>query len=379
MQKKESRISPPLYDGTVLRSKLIKDLSDPTKNKFYATKKTVERAVKDIFDFKPLVSISLGEKELLQAHTNNELDHAYRHYVNLANGLLSGKVTIGEMLTGNYQIATREEAVKALSDGHVFTFSARKVGCGEFQGLGIYGSGGLDRYLNEGGLDILNDAEKIYADKNRAIRVLDVGSATAIMLFELKEKMGARVETHALSPTDEPHCKVDYSHVLTAEYLPMEFSKYFDLITSHRALEYSIFPHLALRSITRALAPGGRAILDWRARRLVELDAGDNYRNVDKKKMDAVLVESLGESYPKDAIAILEQFFAKYEKEFIDPDMQKLLAYLSDKYPVSTKSILAWCNEISKIGKQKEFEVSIRRWTYEGVWVPSTLHIKKKE
>ena len=250
--------------GPQHRRRLLRELGRVgARPSFSFSPREVRSSTARMFAFEPLTPLAAGELQLLKRFTTSRNSRpAVNRLAEKALALASGKAKLRVGSQMRLVKPRRSTILQIFSDGKRY---ARAESFDEQGGGKLYlqGSRELKRYRN-GGIDALKITREVAAKKAGVIRVLDVGAATAKMLAELRRKIRGRIETHALSPQDEPREPVDFFHLLTAEYLPEEFRRKFDVIFSHRALEYSLLPHVAIRNISEALAPGGKAVVQWR-------------------------------------------------------------------------------------------------------------------
>jgi SAM-dependent methyltransferase len=360
-----------------LRAGILQKLEDSWVARVKADKRVAERASKHLFDFAPLVSMSHKDKDVLRAYMKKCVSEAYSRYVRVTNRLLSGDTKIvPSLFSRNGKCPTRDETIGLLSGGPVNYLVSYRSGtgafCTEYAGsmLRGYGSRGLQEY----NMNVLQHARELHARKGKTIRVLDVGSADAQMLHELKEKMGNRVETHALNPFDEPRFEVDYYHMLAAEYMPAEFRGYFDLIVSNRALEYVLFPHHALNNIVQAIAPGGRAEIGWDDHRLPIIKSPE---------LELCLDGYLGSGLPEKVMQILKREFDKECKELYGPDekapvFHEVLDGLLTRHAIRIKTVLAWCKTVVDILKTEGIKTEIA-WGTSEIVEPIGLLIQRSK
>lgn len=256
--------SPPA--GAPLRFGILKQLKDPSITQVKAGSRVVDNAVRRLFDFKPLVELTGNESIALENHMSMRLADKYGAYVECTNDLLCGNSMVDIEGDGPRR-ATLDEIVRMLScemnsHGTVITTKPGKNKHGTYGSLNAYynSSFNLQQYAAHV-MDIPRAAESLFAQTGKPVQVLDIGSNTAEMLFELKLLMGNRVHVHALGPFDEPHKEVDFYHMLTAERLPSSFREKFNLIVSNASLHFALLCHRALESIAESLAPGGVAFV----------------------------------------------------------------------------------------------------------------------
>jgi len=363
-------------EGSPLRSDVLSKLKDRSIKCITADSRVVDRAFNHLFGFEPLVSRSPEDENVLEGHWRKRLSQKYLHYIEMTNALLSGRIKINEEhCGGGIRPATREEITKMLSGGpkggrwlherkseyYSESYNSNDV----FQG---YGSRGLKGYP----MDVVAHMKELYEKNGRTIRILDVGSCDAYMLYQLKRKFNKRVETHGLSPFDEAHFKVDYYHKLTAERMPAEFKGYFDLVISNRTLEYVLLPHHALNNIVQSIAPGGRAEIEWNDHRLPIMESPE---------LASCLDGYLARGSLEDTYELLEQGEAEHRDPELKrtPDVREGIAQLLISNPIYMRTVLAWCKEVADLMNVEGIETKITYWGKNFVWVPARLLIERKD
>ncbi len=222
-----------------------------------------------------------------------------------------------------------------------------------------FGSRGLTGY----GFNVLSFMRKAREEKEGSIRVLDVGAGDAIMLNDLKRSMRHTVETHALTLQPVAQRRTDFLHILTAEHMPKAFEGKFDVIVSNRALEYAVLPHLALRNVALALAPGGRAALQWRPGRYRASDALGNrvksfFTSPQRLKPTPGALELIREA--PDNTQTPEEIVEKGIRE----------------YKEDAGHSLAWLNEIARIRQTPGYKLYIQSYDASAFgWIPGLITI----
>ncbi len=225
-----------------------------TKN---SKKEDIENYTKKIFKKKPLVPISKVQASLLFSQAQAYTEATARS-------------------TRRIREKGKKEARRILNSAEEFKNHAGWI------------SGGILEY-SLSRIDITKAISEIRKKTKNQIRVLDIGSGTARMLAELKEKYRKEIETHSLDLSFEPQYPTDRKHFLMAEYMPEEFRNKFHLIVSKDALKYSIFPNIALKNICQALAPNGIAIInysDFVSERMMSVKATDKEAFLEKRNND---------------------------------------------------------------------------------------------
>jgi SAM-dependent methyltransferase len=349
--------------GPQQRRRLLKELGkDKPRKKFSVSPREIRRSVGKMFSFRPLTPLNAAELSLLKKHTTGYVERHVGYWDKPVLDLLSGKSRLEASYgtqTGPFGKKTTKPRTSTLrkmfSDGKKF-YAAVISNEKDAHGVGS-GSRGLKEYLKEGGIDVLNLAKSAHRQLGRSVRILDVGSETAKMLSELKEKLGSKVELHALNPVNTPREKgVDAYHMLVAECMPIEFRRKFDLIVSHRAMEYTLFPHLALRNIVEALAPGGRADLHWRG--------GRTYlRGKLSRQLSTFFSNYKSSKASTGAKQIIKEGMLLDNPNVTNAQVNEKIKRGLKKYGVSARQNLAWCNEIARLRNSPNFNVKIESWT----------------
>lgn len=394
IQRKTRPYSP--VQGPQQRRRLLKELGrkDPRK-KFSVSPSDVRRNVGKIFGFTPLTPVSGTQLSLLKQKTRLSVSRRFGRYYKTAKALISGNTRLATTTTNLAhtfvkphvstirRFFTDEEIYRRKLEETEFHVSTKDtVGhTPEKNGIhvitvGRFGDGSRDLrdYKSEGGIDVLGLAKKAYARKGSTIQFLDVGSATARAVSQLKKRMGEKVETHALTPIDEPRAKgVDVYHQVVAEYLPASFRGRFDLIVSHRALEYALFPDLALRNISQALALGGQAELQWRGGRV-------DFRKELLKPTERFFKTYKNAGISAGAIQLVKES-ARLDEKVLTTAEAKQRVKSGIKYDgIGARITLSWYNEIARLIKSPNFDVKILNWTLADFgWAPGKLLITRKK
>ncbi|GEM_PF-4465344 len=360
---------------TILRAELLSRIHHGQMGVFEPDAKPVDNAMKRIFIQEPLVSLTREEVWLLREQTRAQVEDAYTHFIGLANNLQ--KYRVRDTHESPTREASREDMLRVLSDGRAYgtmeMIEEKAVG-----GVGTYGSRSLEGY---GGIDVASHAEKQFEIKKRPIRVLDVGSCTAQMLYELKQLMGNKVETHALVPNDEPHCNVDSYHLLVAEQMPESFRGYFDVIVSNMAIEYMLYAHHVLHNITEALAPGGVSELVGYGMGAPSWFRFNQQGRVHKGKFIETLDRYLGDVTENGLFAFIVGLKKRITPDgnFNLDDLKKNIERGMSGSDALVKSILAWCKEMARIEKSADYEVEIVNGNLmDGIPMPSHTLIRRK-
>lgn len=354
--------------GPQQRRRLVRELGVGRKRRFSVSPSEVRHCVGKMFGFKPLTPLSQAELSILKRFVKARV-HDFISVTNKAAlQLLSGEKRVQKYLFDERILPEKKSASQQLvremfSKGAEYKRPVVDNYIGESYALG-YTSRGLRDYKKVHGIDVLKLAEEMQQAKGKPIRVLDVGSATAKMLSELKGAMGNKVETHALSLEDEPREKVDCYHMLSAEYLPKAFRRRFDLILSYRALEYGIFPQIGLRNIAESLAQGGKAFVQW-----IPSSSG---RNLSADSMQAV--EKFFSTYPASKITAGARQIMQEGTHYPD----RLTGRIVLEYDWYEKQIIAWCNEIAMLRKSKNIKVEAIKWSKLPIgWIPYEVSIER--
>lgn len=398
LQRKKGEYSP--GQGPQQRRRLLKELGRKCpRKKFSVSPRDVRRNVGKIFGFSPLTPVSGTQLSLLKQNTRLSVLTRFKNYNKTAKALISGDTLLATTpanLADNFvkprvstirKFFTDEKTYRRkLKETEFHVTTKGMLGSGS-EKKGIYvttvgrfgdGSRGLRIYKNEGGIDVLSLVKKAYAKKGSKIQFLDVGSATARAVSQLKKRMGEKVETHALTPLDEPRAKgVDVYHQVVAEYLPASFRRKFDVIVSHRALEYTLFPDIALRNISQSLAPGGQAHLQWRGGRVYfekELfkPAEKFFKTYKNAKVSAGAIQLV-----KDAA----QVGRDVDRRILTTDeARQVIESGLENYGLTARIILSWYNEVAKLKRSPNFDVKILVWSAAAFGrTPDHLLIERKK
>lgn len=102
-------------------------------------------------------------------------------------------------------------------------------------------------------VDIANEIE----NRRSPLRILDVGCGDAHFLSEIRKIYRNRVECYGISVMEHPHDSDINYFICPAEIMPEEWDGVFDIVTTHQAFKYMLFPHLALKESIRVLRDGG--------------------------------------------------------------------------------------------------------------------------
>lgn len=361
--------------GPQHRRRLLRELGRQGKvRNFGVSPREVRRSTARLFAFEPLVPVSASEKNLLKKFAAERSKYAVKHFTENARDILSGKRKIIEKRGALWAGKTgpvRRETIRAFSNPKVYDNTRLQIGGSDFSVV-LQASRSMGEYLGYSGIDVLDLSQSAYARKHRTIRVLDLGSANSKALNELRRIMKGKVETHALSPEDEPRHKTDYFHFACAEYLPASFRGKFDVIVSHRALEYSLFPNLALANIARALAPEGRAVLQWRPGQTAfnklsheDLSFFSRYREA-APSSDGIKLILDSEHRPFPRTAVEAKIASGIQKDFY--------------YGLGGLQTMAWCNEIARLQKSKSLSVKIiQHYASNLGFVPGIIVIERKK
>jgi SAM-dependent methyltransferase len=374
--------------GAPLRGHILRQLQKPGIKQIAADSRVPKLAVSRMFGFEPLVSLYPGEEKVLKELTKEQLAKVYLRYLNITNKLISGNIKIapldseGSMNRADYRSASKNEIRGIMSNNPKNWLSeVDGNGYGTISSSLCDGSRGLQGYASESKFDVLKNANELFEKKGKPIRVLDVGSNRGDMLCELKAIMGDKVETHALSLLDEPHLASDYYHMLTAERMPAEFGGYFDLVVSHRTLEYVVFAHRALENIAKSLAAGGRALVEWSDHRLPIRILAPGCKVVPMPQaVTAALGEYLGSRMPKEVRIFLEHNHRRLcEAKGAPDDFEKKLKASAERSKIYLKSIMAWSKSVVDILNEQSLSTTIQNWGKNSIWLPARLLIERKE
>jgi SAM-dependent methyltransferase len=254
------------FKGPFLRRDLIKQTLIRNHAEFRITKSAWKKYEKQLFAFPPIIDLKQQEIDLLRDFALLKSQRQIQLVANDIHSVKNGGASLyrdSSAKSRENQEITAEDAIRTPSIFYTANLISRNCN----KEFSTFGSRGLSEYLEEGNIDVLSYVQNYIESNEKTPHVLDVGACGAQMLFELKQKLGDKVLTSALSPFDEPRLYTDFSYIKFAEYLPRAFSRSFDLIFSHRALEYAVFPDLALKNITECLAPAGVAVVQWRSGR----------------------------------------------------------------------------------------------------------------
>ncbi|MDO8537386.1 MAG: methyltransferase domain-containing protein [archaeon] len=347
--------------GAQQRRKLLKDLGrKPIRKRFSHSSGEVRRVIGRMFGFEPLTDLTNQERKILRRYTELTVEKFLTQLNEDAGNLLSGatKIAIGKkhLKEEDYK-KLKGTSIKSMfygtkKYGKVEYFHRSPEGGGSMGTFQVQGSRGLKSYS----FDVLEEATKIYRRKQSQVRVLDVGSGTAEMLWELKRKMGTKVETHSLFVEDEPRYKTDFEHMLTAEFVPKAFHKKFDLIISQIALRYAILPHIAIRNIAESLAPNGKALIHWGEPRV-------SVENITKigKEVTASFFSNYKNSKVRPQTVRLIKEEAKVRGMNIDnKEIEERIVLSFKTRPIETGINIAIWNEIVKLKTNPAFRITIQ-------------------
>ncbi len=353
-------------NAPVVRRKLLREVSrDSPRLVFKPPKRLVRRSVGRLLGFEPLHSLSKSERTALREKMAHEINQDVDRQFDNARKLITGKMKLRRygknrmFPRGRPLKMTPERLTKLFSSGSAVSAHLATEHEGEGRSsytLGGYGARGAKGYAMESlGFNPVDLARKAVRRKKGPIRLLDVGSQDSRALFDIKKALGKKVETHALSPTDVPRFPSDAYHFLAAEHLPTEFREKFDLIISNRALEYSIFPHLAIQNIALALAPQGRAFLQWRTNTGLSERAKKALR---ESPFGKPTVEGVRVVYDLNAMHAgrKKRFSAKEREKYSKQSVQKMVGLWPEAIGESVQH-MAVLNVLAQLRKSKKFRL----------------------
>ncbi len=197
--------------------------------------------------FKPLTPLNSTELSLLKQYLAENFDWMQGHMTRSIDAFRAD----GE---GDKQVGDRLSNLKKWRESTRHTETFGRATFTEDISLSHWSSGsGLAKPL-AGWLD-----ETFALKPNGPIDFLDVGAGECQFAEKVKLDLGERAMVQATTLDSSPHGKVDKVHLLTGEYYPQEFDQKFDVITSQKAFEFSLFPHLFLENIAKSLKPSGKA------------------------------------------------------------------------------------------------------------------------
>jgi SAM-dependent methyltransferase len=365
--------------GPQQRRRLLKDLAVPRKSGRRMPSYSRPHARKltgKMFGFEPLVPLDLKRLSLLKRLAIEQNLELLISDAKIARGLLYGtdrgdRYTIGE----NERQAGRQEVIGLFADARqaqetVLSIASLK-GSGGIVRPFFRGTRGLEGYLVEGGMGVLEIAKQIRERQGRKIRFLDVGHHTGRVASELKKELGEEVETHTLSPIETAKFPgVDNYHRLFAEFLPKEFRRHFDVIVSVRALEYSLFPDAGIRNIAEALAPGGRAVINWFPGRFY---AGRSSKSKNGMPVAEHVRAFEGIRLTPEGKRIMQRSANVFGSE------GSLDEFLRLNGGFFLNQSIAWCNELGRLAADPELKVSfVEHVSDEAGLVPSLVVIERK-
>ncbi len=357
-------------EGPQLRRKLLREVTRTTPRLFSASNREARAAIAKAFEFEPLSHLTSTEKDHLKKSFKITAIEISNKRDNRVQALLTGKAKRNRTGGRPAEKLDRIQIANLFSRGRWFdTFRITEP---DYTGPISNTSRGLKAYSAYTEFDFLKEVNEMHAAKKRKIRVLDVGCATARALSELRRKMRKKVETHGISPEDEPRHPVDHYHILLAEHLPKEFKERFDIVVSHRALEYASFPHIGLRNIVAATAPGGKAVVQFQAGSLFKL----NTKIIEDLK---VFFEKNKPHLTREARALVKQGMQLKNSEVTEDEVEKQIEDDITHYKTEAHRTIAWLNEVAKMQADPGLKVKIKQWFHSpvGYAAPSLLHIEK--
>ena len=111
-----------------------------------------------------------------------------------------------------------------------------------------------NRTINQ--YDVINLESEIES-RSGMVSILDVGCGDGNVLAELKGKYLDKINCYGISVMNHPHSdKINY-HICPAEVLPESWDNKFDIVVTHQAFRYMLFPEKALRECIRVTRSGG--------------------------------------------------------------------------------------------------------------------------
>jgi SAM-dependent methyltransferase len=367
--------------GPQQRRRLLRDVAVPRRSRevpSYSYSDARKLAGK-MLGFEPLTPLSSERLSLLKQLAIEQTLHELELQSAKARGLLYGVDRVhyhglgkgGRRAERGEVVGLFTDAKKARSTPVHETLLSTGGGSIEF----LDNTRGLQGYISEAGIDVLKHAKEVRAKQGRKIRFLDVGHHTGLVASELKKEMGREVETHTLSPWDRAKFPgVDAYHLLYAEFLPKEFRRHFDLIVSCRALEYSLFPDSAIRNIAESLAPGGRAVVQWKAGGFVTHDERKGlffYPPAEKyhKPFREIKLTSEGRKIMQESLDALE----------IKITIGELLGGFDPLRKFFKEQAMAWCNELGRLRADPGLEVRFETYVDNmGGFTPARVFIERK-
>lgn len=357
--------------GPQHRRRLLRELTPSRGRKFGVSPSEVRRSAAKMLGFKPLVSLSSPEQKILKLAAKETALRSISSQLQKAQQLLSGELKEEIDYFGPSKTVLPPEVQGIFHNAKKYN-DERFVDKNSSGSLSFYGSRDLKGYLDEGGIDVFTESRRLIQQLRRPIRVLDVGSFSGQMLFELKKNLGKNVETHALSPDDVPKDSADFFHLLMAEWLPVTFRKKFDLIVSLRSLEYATFPHLGLANIAESLAKGGRAIVQFRPGRNSFLTR--NFENLPQSIRNKPIYQTNPE-----LLKFLQITEWSDENKVSLDQVTELIKKGMKRDPLETLQSIAWVNQFLSLRNSSDLMVKVRFLTMGPFgWIPGKFTIDRR-
>ncbi|MCX6802149.1 MAG: methyltransferase domain-containing protein [Candidatus Diapherotrites archaeon] len=367
--------------GPQQRRRLLRGVAVPRKSRevpSYSYSDARKLAAK-MLGFEPLTPLSRERLSLLKQLAIEKTLHELESNSTEARGLLYGVERGHYYGIGNEtRRAERKEVIGLFTDAkkeRTTTVSLINLRSGVQADRSLETNRGLQDYADDVGIDVVKHAKEVRSAQGRKIRFLDVGHHTGRVASELKSEMGAEVETHTLSPLDHARYPgVDAYHMLYAECLPKEFRRHFDLVVSSRALEYSLFPDSAIRNIAESLAPGGRAVIQWRSGRFVRHDSNKGlffYPPAEKYQapFKGIKLTPAGRKVMQESIDAFK----------VNITIDELLWRFDPLKQFFKEQAIAWCNELGRLRADPDLTVRFEDYGSDmGGFTPYRVFIERK-
>lgn len=102
------------------------------------------------------------------------------------------------------------------------------------------------------------DLNREIDSRKRLVSILDIGCGDGNVLAQIKENYGNKVSCSGVSVMSHPHnvASLDY-YICPAELLPFSWENKFDIVLTHQAFRYMLFPQMALEEAIRVTKKGG--------------------------------------------------------------------------------------------------------------------------
>ena len=317
--------------------------------------KEIDAKVKKLLEIRPLVRTSEDEKLIIASATNAAFVSYWTKMADLGNDIINGDTK----LTGEPDLdpgERRELLAGAFSDWDAsktkFECKCDTKSCSKRITYEKYRT--LADYKDKEGVDIPGAVANSCKNAGATAKILEVGSGDSNTLYELKDRFGDRIETHALSLFEEPHAPVDAYHLQSAEFYPAEFARKFDMILSFYTLGYLSLPHLGLRNIAHSLSEGGKAI--------VHFALGDIKPGNDKNDMVGMLENHLKEYLGMicDRKSVIANYYGELVTGFIRFDNPSAMVFVEKASNVFRAT--AWSCELGLIGASSKFRLEVNRF-----------------